>query len=184
MEIFYISTSNNHYNLNIKGVNGLFKIDDVVVYGSQGICKVEKIETKQIGKQTADYYVLKPLFKENTVVFVPVQNEALTSKMQNVLTKAQSEELIGKIALIDVIKPSDEAEKRELYKTVLSRGDRERLVSVIKTIRSEREDRRESGKKLNINDEQTLTKAELLLYNEFAFVLGCEPDEVKNIINF
>lgn len=162
----------------------MFKIDDVIVYGSQGICKVEKIEAKQIGKQTADYYVLKPLFKENTAVFVPVQNEALTSKMQNVLTKAQAEKLIEKIAQIDVIKSGDEAEKRELYKTVLSGGDRERLVSLIKTIRSEREDRRESGKKLNINDEQTLRKAELLLYNEFAFVLGCEPDEVKNVINF
>ena len=162
----------------------MFKINDVVVYGSQGICKVEKIETKQIGKQTANYYVLKPLFKENTAVFVPVQNEALTSKMKNVLTKAQAEELIGKIVLIDVIKPSDEAEKRELYKTVLSSGDRERLVSLIKTIRSEKEYRHESGKKLNINDEQTLRKAELLLYSEFAFVLGCEPDEVKNIINF
>ena len=103
MEIFYISTSNNHYNLNIKGVNGLFKIDDVVVYGSQGICKVEKIETKQIGKQTADYYVLKPLFKENTAVFVPMQNEALTSKMQSVLTKAQAEELIRKSRTIQDI---------------------------------------------------------------------------------
>ena len=162
----------------------MFRIYDVIVYGSQGICKVEKIETKQIGKQTADYYVLKPLFKENTAVFVPMQNEALTSKMQNVLTKAQAEELIRKITLIDVIKPSDEAEKRELYKTVLSSSDREKLIALIKTIRSERDERRESGKKLNISDEQTLTKAELLLYNEFAFVLGCEPDEVKNIINF
>lgn len=162
----------------------MFKIDDVVVYGSQGICRVEKIEAKQIGKQTADYYVLKPLFKENTAVFVPVQNEALTSKMQNVLTRTQAEELIGKIVSIDVIKSHDEAEKREVYKTVLSGGDRESLVSLIKTIRSEREDRRESGKKLNINDEQTLRKSELLLYNELAFVLGCEPDEVKNIINF
>ncbi|MBQ8267324.1 MAG: hypothetical protein IJZ21_02955 [Clostridia bacterium] len=162
----------------------MFRIDDVIVYGSQGICKVEKIETKQIGKQTADYYVLKPLFKENTAVFVPMQNEALTSKMQNVLTKAQAEELIRKITLIYVIKPSDEAEKRELYKAVLSSGDREKLIALIKTIRSERDERRESGKKLNINDEQTLTKAEQLLYNELAFVLGCEPDEVKNIIKF
>lgn len=162
----------------------MFKIGDVIVYGAQGICKIDCIETKQIGRQTAEYYVLKPIFNENTAVFVPMQNETLTSKMQKVLTKTQVKELIEKITLIDVIKLNDENQKRELYKTILSSGDREKLVSLIKTIRFERDDRRENGKKLNINDEQTLRKAELLLYNELGFVLGCEPDEVKNIIKF
>lgn len=162
----------------------MFKIGDVIVYGAQGICKIDCIETKQIGRQTAEYYVLKPIFNENTAVFVPMQNETLTSKMQNALTKTQVKELIEKITFIDVIKLNDDNQKRELYKTILSSGDREKLVALIKTIRFERDDRRESGKKLNINDEQTLRKAELLLYNELGFVLGCEPDEVKNIIKF
>ncbi|MBQ8740203.1 MAG: hypothetical protein IJY79_01475 [Clostridia bacterium] len=162
----------------------MFNIGGTIVYGAQGICKIDCIETKQIGKQTADYYVLKPIFNESTAVFVPVENELLTAKMQNVLTKAQADELVEKIPQIDVIKANDENQKRELYKTTLSSGDRERLIALIKTIRSERDNRRQSNKKLNINDEQTLRKAELLLYNELGFVLGCEPDEVKNIIKF
>ncbi|MBQ8267369.1 MAG: hypothetical protein IJZ21_03180 [Clostridia bacterium] len=162
----------------------MFKIGDVVIYGVQGICKIYSCETKQIGRQSADYYVLKPIFNESTAVFVPVENELLTAKMQNVLTKAQVDELVEKIPQIDVIKANDENQKRELYKSILSGGDRERLISLIKTIRLERDARRQSNKKLNINDEQTLRKAELLIYNELGFVLGCEPDEVKNIIKF
>ncbi len=162
----------------------MFKIGSVVFYGAQGICKIDCIETKQIGKQTADYYVLKPVFNENTAVFVPVDNEVLTAKMQDVLTKSQLQQLLERVENIDVVKTSDENQKRELYKSILSSGDREKLIALIKTIRTERDIRRNSNKKLNMNDEQTLYKAEALLYNEMAFVYGVEPNEAKNLINF
>lgn len=164
-------------------MSDLFKIGDTVVYGAQGICKIDSVETKLIGRQKQDYYVLKPIFNQNTSVFVPVDNEALTAKMLSALTKAQINGLAKKVTDIEVIKASDENQKRELYKSILSSSNRERLVSLIKTIRFERDTRREAGKKLNISDEQTLRKAESLLYNEIAFVFGVEPDEAKNIIN-
>ncbi len=162
----------------------MFKMGDIIVYGAQGVCKIESIESKQIGKQTTDYYVLKPIFNENTAVFVPVNNELLASKMQDVLTKSQAKELAEKVADIDIIEAKDETQKRELYKAILSSSDREKLIALIKTIRLERDARRQNNKKLNINDEQTLRKAELLLYNELAFVYGVEPDEAKNLISF
>ena len=164
-------------------MSDLFKIGDTVVYGAQGICKIDSVETKLIGRQKQDYYVLKPIFNQNTSVFVPVDNEALTAKMLSALTKSQINGLAKKVTDIEVIKASDENQKRELYKSILSSSNRERLVSLIKTIRFERDTRREVGKKLNISDEQTLRKAELLLYNEIAFVFSVEPDEAKNIIN-
>lgn len=164
-------------------MSDLFKIGDTVVYGAQGICKIDSVETKLIGRQKQDYYVLKPIFNQNTSVFVPVDNEALTAKMLSALTKAQINGLAKKVTDIEVIKASDENQKRELYKSILSSSNRERLVSLIKTIRFERDTRREAGKKLNISDEQTLRKAESLLYNEIAFVFSVEPDEAKNIIN-
>lgn len=162
----------------------LFNIGDTVVYGAQGICKISGFDTKTIGKVDVKYYVLKPIFNENTAVFVPVENATLTAKMKSVLTKSQAKELILKIENIDVIKFSGENQKREQYKVVLSSNEREKLISLIKTIRLERDTRRENGKKLNINDEQTLRKAEALLYNELAFVYNVEPDDVKNIIKF
>ena len=162
----------------------MFKIGDTVVYGAQGICKIDSVETKLIGRQKQDYYVLKPIFNQNTSVFVPVDNEALTAKMLSALTKAQINGLAKKVTDIEVIKASDENQKRELYKSILSSSNRERLVSLIKTIRFERDTRREAGKKLNISDEQILRKAEMLLYNELAFVYGAAPEEVNNIINF
>lgn len=162
----------------------LFKIGDIVVYGSQGICKIDCIETKKMGKQSADYYVLKPIFNENTSVFVPIQNKLLIDRMQGVLTKVQVKKLIEEAHKIDVLRCADENQKREQYKEILASGNRERLVSLIKTIREERDTRREVGKKLNLNDEQTLRKAEQLLFNEMAFVLKITSEEAKEMLKF
>lgn len=160
----------------------MFKIGDVVLYGAQGICKIDGIEVKQIGKTAADYYVLKPVFNDSTALFVPVENEVLIAKMHSVLTKAQANELIEKASQIEVLETNDENQKREEFKNTLSCGDRQRLIAVIKTIKTEQSARRQSGKKLNMSDEQTLRKAEQLLYHELAFVFGVTPDEVQSII--
>ncbi len=162
----------------------MFKIGDIILYGAQGVCKIDCTETKQIGKVSADYYVLKPLYNENTSLFVPVDNAALTAKMLPVLTSAQADELIKKIPAIDVLKFDNDAEKQNEYRAILASGDREKLIALIKTIYLERETRRLSGKKLNILDEQTLRKAETLFYNEMAFVMNVSPAEAINIINF
>lgn len=162
----------------------LFNIGDVIVYGAQGVCKIDGFQTKQIGKEEFEYYVLKPVYNENATVFVPIDNQALVAKMRSVLTKPQVEELAHKVSQISPVLVKNDNDKREQYKTILASGDCEKLISLIKTIRFERDERRQNGKKLNMNDEQTLRKAEILLYNEFGFVYGVEPEKVKNIINF
>lgn len=162
----------------------MFRMGDVVLYGIQGICKIGGIEAKQIGRTALDYYVLNPVFNENTALFVPVDNEKLTTKMQNILSVKEVKHLIEKAQQISVLEICDEATKRERYREILSSGNREELISLIKTIRLEREKRSKLNKKLNMSDEQILYKAERLLFNEIAYVLEIEPQEVQKMITF
>ncbi len=162
----------------------MLNIGDVVLYGAQGVYKIDCTETKQIGKTAADYYVLRPVYNENTSVFVPVDNAVLTAKMLPTLSLQQADELVVKIPDINVLKFANEGEKQTEYRAILSSGDREKLVALIKSIYLEKETRRLSGKKLNILDEQTLRKAETLFYNEMAYVWGVTPSEAANKINF
>ena len=93
----------------------MFQIGDVVLYGIQGICKINGIEVKQLGKTALDYYALTPIFNENTILFVPVDNEKLTSKMQKILTKKEAKQLIEAAGEIAVLEICDESAKREQY---------------------------------------------------------------------
>lgn len=162
----------------------MFNIGDVVVYSSQGICKIESIESKQIGKQIMNYYVLRPFLNRNTTVFVPIDNQTLSAKMLNVLSGSEAKALIKAAPEMPVIKFVSENQKREQYKNILAGGKREELLSLIKTIRYERENRRAVGKKLSILDEQTLSRAEALIFNEIAFVLSVTVSQVQEMITF
>ncbi|MBQ2933137.1 MAG: hypothetical protein IJE02_00805 [Clostridia bacterium] len=162
----------------------MHNLGDVVFYGAQGICKIDNIETKEIGKLATDYYVLKPVFNLNTALFVPVDNDVLVAKMQPILNIAQAEQLVASLKCIEIVMLESESLRRETYKSILSNGDRTQLLSLIKTIRQERDIRRDCGKKLNINDEQVLRKAELLIGNELAYVLKIAPEEAQKLIEF
>lgn len=172
------------YNKRHKGVRCLFKVGDVVLYGLHGICKINNIEVKQIGKTALDYYVLNPIFNPNTVLFVPIDNEQLTSKMREILTEQDVKSFSERASQIGALKIQYESTRREIYRDILSCGDREKLLSLIKTIREEREYRLQNSKKLSMADEQTLYKAEQILFNEIAFVLGITPNEAQDKIIF
>ena len=162
----------------------MLQIGDVVLYGLHGICKIGNIEVKQVGKTSLDYYVLNPVFNQNTAVFVPIDNEQLVAKMQRVLTEQEALDLIQKSAEIELIKTRDEATRREKYREILGGGDREKLLALIKTIRADRTQRFANNKKLSMADEQTLYKSEQILFNEIAFVLGISPAEAQEKIKF
>ena len=113
-----------------------------------------------------------------------VASKNLPSKMIDILSVDEAKKLIKKAPDMPIISFDGENQKREQYKLILASGKREDIASLIKTIRLEKETRRAIGKKLNLIDEQTVRKAELLLFNELAFVLGVTADEVNQMIKF
>ena len=61
------------------------EVNEIVRYGAQGICRIQQIEEKSIGASRRLYYVLKPVYHEDSTIFVPVDNPALTGKMHRLL---------------------------------------------------------------------------------------------------
>ncbi len=160
----------------------MFKAGDTVVYSSQGVCRINEIVTKQVGKTSAEYYLLTPVYQENTTIFVPVDNEKLTCKMRSVLSRGEIDELILAMRECDIDWIKDDIARRRQYTEVLSSGDRLKIAALIKTLYLEQRRRKEAGKKLHIADEQLLKKAQTLLHNELALALQIEPEQVVSFI--
>ena len=68
----------------------MFKINDVLVYGTQGVCKIVDIEEKSISGTKKKYYVLKPSDEKRPTIFAPVDNEHVLKKMRKLLSKKKS----------------------------------------------------------------------------------------------
>ena len=63
-----------------------YHVQDTVLYGQSGVCRIADIAEKDVGGGLRAYYVLQPVFEESATIFVPVGNEALTAKMRRVMS--------------------------------------------------------------------------------------------------
>lgn len=156
----------------------MYKIGDTVIYKSEGVCTVADIVVKAFKEKEMEYYVLKPVYKENSEVFVPKNNTELTSKMRQVLTRQEIISLIKSMPDESDIWIDDENQRKSYYKQLIANGDRTELIRLIKTLFNYKEKQKNAGRKLHTTDEKFLKDAEKILYDEFAYVLNISQKEV------
>ncbi len=160
----------------------MFKINDIVLYGAHSVCKVADITAKELGGESVEYYVLKPVYDTKSTLFVPVHNKVLTSRMRPVLSASEVWDLIKSIPSEKSLWIENDKVRKEKYKEIISEGNRAELVSIIKAIYLHEQELKEKGKKLHIADDNTLKEAEKMLYDEFAYVLEIDREDVLSCI--
>ncbi|MDL2295765.1 CarD family transcriptional regulator [Lachnospiraceae bacterium OttesenSCG-928-E19] len=160
----------------------MYKVDETILYGSHGVCRIVEISERKFNDSIREYYVLRPIFDEKATLFVPIDNENLVAKMRQVLSKEEIQDLIQAIPDGELIWIENEPARKEKYKAILSEGDRMELIQLIKTLHIHQTKQQEKGKKLHISDERFLKDAEKLLHAEFAHVLKMNIEEVSSFI--
>ncbi|MEE0859328.1 MAG: CarD family transcriptional regulator [Acutalibacteraceae bacterium] len=160
----------------------MYSIGATVIYRNEGVCEITDIIVRRFKDKDMEYYVLKPIYKDNAEIYVPKNNAELVSKMKKVLTKDEILELINAMPCEEDIWVSNESDRKDKYKEILARGDRTELVRLIKTLYIHKQNQKKAGKKLHLADERFLKDAERILYDEFAYVLNIAQDEVLPFI--
>lgn len=150
----------------------MFQVNDVIIYGAQGVCKITGTEEKTVGGKKKIYFILKPVGDKGSTIFVPTDNELVLRKMRRLLTKDEIHKLIDSMLSENAVWVANENERRELYKNILAKGDHMELIRMIKAIYAHKVEREAEGKRLHMSDERLFKDAEQLLYNEFQYVLG------------
>ena len=160
----------------------MFNVNEYVIYGAIGVCRIEEIIERTVCGIKNEYYVLKPAFENKATVYVPVKNEQLTAKMKKVLSAEEIYALIRSIPSSDSVWIENEQERKKEYARILAGGDRAELICMIKTLYIHKQDRIKNKKKLHISDENFFKEAERLLYEEFAHVLDIKRSQVVPFI--
>jgi len=160
----------------------MFDINETVHYGMDGVCQITGIVQKKIDGRECRFYELHPYFRKNTVVFLPLDNEKLLSRVRPVLEKEEILSAIHDIRHTKCIWIDQENARKEAYQLILKSGDHRQLVSLIKTLYERRSALHENGKKMRVADSACLKEAERLLHEEFAYVLGIAPENVPAFI--
>lgn len=158
----------------------MFKINDYVVYGSNGVCKVTDIEQVTLRNEELEYYILSPVYNEKMTIKTPVNNQKIL--MRELLTKAEIVNLLKEISKNETVEIEDSRRRVEEYKAIIRRGNAEELIKVINSIKLEKDEKISIGKKLNKTDEDIMISASKQLYQEMAIVLEIDVDEVQDYI--
>ncbi|MEG1458714.1 MAG: CarD family transcriptional regulator [Acetivibrio sp.] len=160
----------------------MFKIGDYIIYGSYGVCKVEKIgfmEESEVQKDKL-YYTLIPLYSKGSKVYTPTDNKKVV--MRAIISKEEALKLIEDIKDIETFSGSDDKKAEIVYKEALRKCDCRESVKIIKTLYLKRELRTAEGKNVTISDKKYLKLAEESLFGELAIPLNIDIEEVEKFI--
>lgn len=149
----------------------MFQVNDVIIYGTQGVCKITGTEEKTVSGKKKTYFILKPVSNQGATIFAPTDNEVVLRKMRRLLTRDEIHKLIDSMRSENAVWVANESERKELYKSTLAKGDRMELIKMIKAIYTHKKEREAEGKRLHLSDERFFKDAEQILYNEFQYVL-------------
>ncbi|MCQ2467793.1 MAG: CarD family transcriptional regulator [Clostridia bacterium] len=161
-----------------------FKIGDNVIYGGNGVCKITDIKKMSFfNEPPKDYYILESCFiKQASTMYVPLDNEIMVSRMQDVMTKEEATELIKVLTDCKTEWIEDKNVRKSTFNNIIVKGTREEIMTLIKTILNHQAEIAEEGKRLNLQDEKALSEAMDRINNEFALVFDMDPKDVPDFV--
>jgi len=159
-----------------------YKVDDIVVYGTHGVCKIAEETINTVNRQERSYYVLKPLNDAKSTIFVPMDSEKLVAKFRHLLSLEEIHSLIDELPSEETPWIKNERARKEHYRQILNDSSLSDMIGMIRTLHAKRAEREKLGKGLHIIDESFMKKAEKMLYDELSYVLKIDQREVLPFI--
>ena len=160
----------------------MFEVGEYIVYGMNGICRVEDVCASPYDKtDPRTYYLLVPVNNPmSSTIYTPVDNERVP--MRRLMTPEEIEGLIAAMPGISLLTVPVEKQRREIYRTTIGTLAPEGYVQVIKTVHRRREELTAARKHFPVTDLEYGRLAKHLLYSECAHVLGLAEDSMEAYI--
>lgn len=160
----------------------MYNVGDFVVYGAEGVCKIENIGFPDIPylEQDCYYYTLSPVFRDG-VTYIPMNTKVF---MRPVISYDEVQSLIREFPDIDasICEERNAHALADSYKTILETHDCKSLLKLLKGSYIKRDNIKKRGKKIGQVEERYIRYAEDALYGEFAVVLNIPKDEVEGYL--
>ena len=160
----------------------MFKVDEYVVCGNNGVCKIQDITTLNISgvDKKRKYYMLKPIYSETSTVYLPVDSDQVS--MRRILSKAEADRLLDSVPHTQVLAIHDEKAAEALYRECMQSNNCNEWIKLWKTLYFRKKSRLENGHKVTAVDSRYYKLAEEKLCGELALVLGMDKEEIAECI--
>lgn len=153
-----------------------------VVYKSNGVCKIERTERMHVSGQAHNYYVLAPINKPDSIIYVPVDNPRLCSDIRGVLSQSEIRSMLTACRGRELCWNPDRKERATAFRDILAGGISIDLIGMVRCLYGRKHELEQQNKLLPAQDDTTLQTAERLVREEFAFALEIPEEKVASYI--
>lgn len=161
----------------------MYEVDDLVMYGATGVCRVSGITKPSFAGLNEDrlYYVLEPLYQDG-VIYAPIENKSVF--MRPVISEDEAKKLIDTMPQVhtEIYKSSSMQQLSKYYQSVIDTHKCKDLIKLTKSLNEKREKAKKDNKHLGQIDKKFMKKAEELLFGELAAALHMPKDDVEGYI--
>lgn len=160
----------------------MFKVGDLVVYGSTGVCRILDIKPYDgVGEEGQLYYYLEPLY-QNCMIYIPVETDQVS--MRPIISKQEAERLMEMLPTIQVTIYNHRSVNalENMYKECIQSYNCMTLAKLTKSLYAKRQALSRENRKLGVLDERYMKKAEDLLFGELAAALEIPKEQMFDYI--
>ena len=156
-----------------------YQVGEIVLYGTEGICRVLGTEEKRFGSEALTYYALESVGKGSRI-FVPFANEALIKRIRRPQTADSMQSLLEDVQSIeDLDWHENDRERKTYHMGIVANGGTKELLQLIKTIQNRRVAMQQAGKRLYATDDRVCKEALTLLIAEMTVSLSVNEEAAK-----
>ncbi|MEE1313524.1 MAG: CarD family transcriptional regulator [Lachnospiraceae bacterium] len=158
----------------------MYKINEYVIYGMQGACKIKDITEVDFGKKGNLYYKLIPECDKGSEIYVSVKNGE--KKMRRPISKEQAIQMVQEIPKVKGIWISDDRARENAYKEAIVKGDYEEMMGMLAGLFEKRNDRIKQGKRQTELDDRIFRNTKKVFLGELSVVLDMDIDFLEEEI--
>lgn len=158
-----------------------YAVEDLVMYGAVGVCKVTDICSPDFMRDGSLYYVLQPVYNASETIYAKIGSDKIS--MRRSLTREEAQNFIEEMRATEVLWYTNDKERDVEFKRILKSGDCKEWIRMVKGLYHTKKQKESDGKKLSQADTNIFQKAEKLLYGELALALGLTMEEMPSYID-
>lgn len=155
---------------------------DYIIYGSNGVCKVEDVGTieKEGIPKDRSYYTLIPVYTKGNRIYTPVENNKTI--IRPVISREDALLLIDGIEKAEPIDIGEDRRGEELIKEILAKCNCFENLIILKTLYAKRIVKNTQGKKHTMRDDKYYNLVKDNLVNEISLSLEADKENVESLI--
>ena len=163
-------------------MSAMYTVGTYLLYRSAGVCRVEGMDAPRMAKaEKRQYYKLRPAFSTGLdYIYVPLDSPV---PLRPIISSVEAVRYLDSVAFLRPKSAGTQktADLSAHYQNLLSTGDPENSLLVIKEIWEKEKGLTGTGgkRKLNQADVKYRRLAEKLVCEEFAAALNTEPETMK-----